>query len=88
MTSMKGAAGDPIPSNCELIEVRVGAVPNLFNAMDPSPFREKDLDPNAEEFIVSWARIDLLSRLRTAGQAAQIDTYNDLVDQLNRESEP
>ncbi len=24
--------------------------------MDPSPFREKDLDPNAEEFIVSWAR--------------------------------
>jgi hypothetical protein len=54
--SMNGAAGDPIPSNCELIEVRVGAVPNLFNAMDPSPFREKDLDPNAEEFIVSWAR--------------------------------
>lgn len=53
---MNGAAGDPIPSNCELIEVRVGAVPNLFNAMDPSPFREKDLDPNAEEFIVSWAR--------------------------------
>ena len=28
----------------------------LFNAIDPSPFREKDLDPNAEEFIVSWAR--------------------------------
>ena len=53
---MNGAAGDPIPSNCELIEVRVSAVPNLFNAMDPSPFREKDIDPNAEEFIVSWAR--------------------------------
>lgn len=28
----------------------------LFNAIDPSPFREKDLDGNAEEFIVSWAR--------------------------------
>jgi hypothetical protein len=24
--------------------------------MDPSPFREKDLDPRAEEFIVGWAR--------------------------------
>ncbi len=24
--------------------------------MDPSPFREKDLDPEAEEFIVGWAR--------------------------------
>jgi hypothetical protein len=23
--------------------------------MDPSPFRERDLDPNAEEFIVGWA---------------------------------
>ena len=56
MASTTDAAGDPIPSNCELIEVRVGAVINLFNAMDPSPFREKDLDPNAEEFIVSWAR--------------------------------
>ena len=28
----------------------------LFNAIDPSPFREKDLDPQAEDFIVSWAR--------------------------------
>ena len=24
----------------------------LFNAMDPAPFRERDLDPNAEAFIV------------------------------------
>jgi hypothetical protein len=28
----------------------------LFNAIDPSPFREKDLDPSAEEFVVAWAR--------------------------------
>jgi hypothetical protein len=25
-------------------------------ALDPSPFREKDLDQDAEEYIVSWAR--------------------------------
>ena len=24
-------------------------------SVDPSPFRERDLDPNAAEFIVSWA---------------------------------
>jgi len=28
----------------------------LFNAMDPAPFRERDLDPNAEEYIVGWGR--------------------------------
>lgn len=27
----------------------------LFNSMDPSPFNEKDLDHDAEEFMVSWA---------------------------------
>jgi len=27
----------------------------LFNSMDPSPFIEKDLDDDADEFIVSWA---------------------------------
>ena len=28
----------------------------LFNTMDPSPFKEKDIDRDAEEFIVSWVR--------------------------------
>jgi hypothetical protein len=49
-------AGDPIPEGCERIEVHVTELKQLFNAIDPSPFREKDLDPSAEEFIVSWAR--------------------------------
>jgi len=50
------AAGDSIPANCEVIEVHVAELKRLFNAIDSSPFREKDLDPNAEDFIVSWAR--------------------------------
>jgi hypothetical protein len=50
------SAGDPIPRNCEVIEVHVAELKQLFNAIDPSPFRERDLDPNAEEFIVGWAR--------------------------------
>ena len=28
----------------------------LFNSMDPAPFRERDLDPSAEAYIVEWAR--------------------------------
>ena len=50
------AAGDPIPPKCEVIEVRVAELKQLFNAIDPSPFREKDLDPAAEEFITGWAK--------------------------------
>jgi hypothetical protein len=49
------SVGDPIPPNCEVIEVHVAELKQLFNAIDPSPFRQKDLDPNAEEFIVGWA---------------------------------
>ena len=56
MTDPHPSAGDTIPPKCELIEVRVAELAQLFNAWDPSPFREKDLDPNAEEFIVEWAR--------------------------------
>jgi hypothetical protein len=47
---------DPLPANCELIEVHVSELRQLFNAIDPSPFRERDLDPQAEEFITDWAK--------------------------------
>ena len=49
-------AGDSLPHGCELIEVRVSQLQQLFNFMDASPFRERDLDPDAEQFIVGWAR--------------------------------
>jgi len=52
----KASAGDPIPPNCAVIEVHVGELKQLFNSIDPSPFRTKDLDPEAEEFIVGWAK--------------------------------
>jgi hypothetical protein len=56
VTAEQPSFGDPIPPTCEVIEVHVTELKQLFNAIDPSPFREKDLDLNAEEFIVSWAR--------------------------------
>jgi hypothetical protein len=71
------SAGDAIPRECQVIEVRVSELRQLFNAIDPSPFRERDLDPRAEEFIVNWSRdlpadapLALLVHLqRTPGQS-------------------
>lgn len=37
------------------VELRLHEVAQLFNSMDPTPFHHKDLDPDAEEFIESWA---------------------------------
>jgi hypothetical protein len=39
-----------------VIQLKLRDIAQLFNSLDPSPFNEKDLDDDAEEFIVSWAR--------------------------------
>jgi hypothetical protein len=38
------------------IELHVEKIGQLFNTLDPMPFRKRDLDREAEEYIVSWAR--------------------------------
>ncbi len=38
------------------IKLKLREITQLFNSLDPSPFTEQDLDHDAEEFIVSWAR--------------------------------
>ena len=38
------------------IELRLRELAQLFNSMDPSPFVDRDLDQDAEEFIMGWAR--------------------------------
>ena len=48
------AAGDVVPAGYEVIEVRVAELRQLFNAIDPSPFHERDHDSKAESFIVGW----------------------------------
>ena len=50
------AAGDALPPGTAVIEVNVAELRQLFNAIDPSPFRERDLDPKADAFIVEWGR--------------------------------
>ena len=39
-----------------LIEITLRELKQLFNTLDPAPFHEKDLDPAAEEYIVSAVR--------------------------------
>lgn len=45
-----------MPTDAATIQVRVHELRQIFNSIDPSPFRDRDLDPDCEEFIVSWAR--------------------------------
>jgi hypothetical protein len=78
-TEDKASAGDPIPPKCSVIEVHVGELRQLFNAIDPSPFRDKDLDPKAEEFIVGWAKD--LPRDSTLGLMIDLDREAGLPDE-------
>jgi hypothetical protein len=56
VAAARTSSGDVVPPKCSVIEVHVPELKRLFNAIDPSPFRERDLDPKAEEFIVGWAK--------------------------------
>ena len=44
------------------IEISLGKLQQLFNSFDPSPFHDRDLDHDAEEYIVGWAEEIALSR--------------------------
>ena len=39
-----------------VVSLRLRELSQLFNLMDPSPFIDRDLDGDAEDFIVGWAR--------------------------------
>ncbi|KAJ4460105.1 hypothetical protein PAPYR_3836 [Paratrimastix pyriformis] len=39
-----------------VIDIKLSKISQLFNSYDPSPFLEKDLDDDAEDYIVAWAR--------------------------------
>ncbi len=45
-----------MPTACTPIEIRVDEPRQLFDALDPAPFRSRDLDPRADEYIVESAR--------------------------------
>jgi hypothetical protein len=60
--TQQASSSDGSPPDGGVIEVRVRDLIQLFDSMDPSPFHEKDLDGDAEEYIVSSA-----NELRTRG---------------------
>jgi hypothetical protein len=46
----------PTQGEVHRVELNLRDINQLFNTIDPSPFHEKDLDHDAEEFMVSWTR--------------------------------
>lgn len=44
-----------VPESMSTIELRVNHPQQIFNSFDPSPFYERDLDQDAEEYIVDSA---------------------------------
>ncbi len=56
MSFFSSKAAAPERGHPHYISLKLREVTQLFNSMDPSPFVEKDMDDDAEEFIVSWAQ--------------------------------
>jgi hypothetical protein len=66
------------------IRLQLRDLAQLFNSMDPSPFHDRDLDADAEDFIMSWARetnraaaLDLVIHLSAPpapGRSAEVGT--------------
>jgi hypothetical protein len=68
------------------IMLRLRELAQLFNSMDPSPFVERDLDADAEEYIVSWARelpsdqeLELVIQLSLPAPAERVAGVEDAV---------
>lgn len=62
--------------------VRVKDIRQFFNSLDPSPFIERDLDPNAAAYIVDWVKqsrdgagvtIDIILPEDAFAEAARLD---------------
>ncbi len=43
------------PAPVHRLALRVREISQLFNSMDPTPFLNRDLDPEANDFIETWA---------------------------------
>jgi hypothetical protein len=54
--TQRANADDAMPRQRMIIEVKVAELQQLFRAIDPSPFGDRQLDPDIEEFIVYRAR--------------------------------
>jgi hypothetical protein len=60
----------------------------LYNAMDPAPFRERDLDPNAEDYIMDWGRESPPSQplglvVRLGSETPTVESVDMLIDAVH-----
>lgn len=44
------------PADAAVLDLHVAELRQLFNSMDPAPFRQRDLDAKAQAYIVEWAQ--------------------------------
>ena len=78
MAAQANPLGDTFPPGCAVLDVRLPELKRIFDALDPAPFRERDLDPKAEDYLVEWARelppdAPLGVTVHLAGQTATAD---------------
>jgi hypothetical protein len=74
-TQNSGVAGDP-----SVIKLRVRDIAQLFNTLDASPFRIRDISPAVDQYIVDWAQ-EL-----PQDQPIEIDVYLGSRDATERET--
>lgn len=55
MTNEKPRYGAPGRA-AQTIQLKLESIAQLFSSLDPFPFRDRDLDKDAEEYIFDWAR--------------------------------
>jgi hypothetical protein len=72
-------SGDPIPAACGIIAVHLRDLRQLFDSLDPSPFHEKDLDKDAEEYIVGSA-LELSSK-KPLAMVVDLDQDGEIPDE-------
>jgi hypothetical protein len=76
----KGVAGTEAPG---VIELQVDEISQLFDTLDPFPFRDRDLDEHAEEYIVGWAREFLRNQpIRIVVHAPETELRSEQASQL------
>ena len=86
-------AGDQLPPNYGTIEVRLRESTQLFDALDPSPFHEKELGHHIEEWIIESAKefptsgaCSLIIHLDHPGDADQRDVGDAIRAHFERKS--
>ena len=50
------AIAQPPAAALVVLDLHLAELRQIFDSLDPAPFRERDLDPKASEYIVDWAR--------------------------------